>query len=171
MAVPSNLTSTRTAQVTEVLHTLLEQAVARLTTPVGLVVLSPGQSVVWDDCCNGQLWARIVNIQPWMSGTQGPKPNVQCYQMGWTISAAIGVIRCVHTVTEDGALPTDAELYHDFNALAVDMEDLSKALLCDFAPLPEVERFQLQTWSPALVQAGCAGGEWSFIMQLGYCGC
>ena len=81
-----------------------------LTKPVGRALVMPGNSVVWDDCCQGQLWIRIVSI---VGSSALSKPAMQPCAPVYRVRVGIGVIRCAHTVDDNGQIPTPAQMTAD----------------------------------------------------------
>lgn len=156
--------------VTATLDWLLDRANTRLTYKPKLVTLAPGTAVAMDECCEGELWARVSGVVPVMSTTK-PVPSMHCAILGWRVSAGIGLARCVHGLQDGGYFPTAAEMGDDFDRLMLDMEELSQALLCDFPEMPAVRSVALGRWTPFGPDSMCAGGEWTFDYTLPYCGC
>lgn len=158
-------------QLSAVMLTVLERVEERLTEPVGLSSLSPGLETVWDDCCNGQLWVRLVAVQPMMdtAAQRGVPQNAGL--LGWLVDLAIGTARCVISLQEDGSPPTADQMTTDAQAEVQDMEDIRDALLCNMDGIPNLIRPTLVTWAPLGPLGGCVGGEWQFRFLLRYCGC
>lgn len=140
----------------------LETARAHIGTPVGRALVAPGASVVWDECCDGQLYIQPLDISLNMSGG--------CVA-GWKIRAALGIIRCVSTVNSRGKSPTETQLTDDAVQGLNDMQDLYCVLLNNVSSIPYIEKLTLDKWEPIGVEGGCAGGEWEFNFTWLGCSC
>jgi hypothetical protein len=140
-------------------------AVAALDPPVGRAFVAPGLEVAWDDCCAGQVWVRLLQLIPLPQFQKRKASGENCAVDVWEITAAIGVVRCVHSVDDDGQPPTPEELTADGIQGAEDMQALMGAIQCCVQPSAFVR------WNPVGPMGGCAGGEWQFVSRIGGCGC
>lgn len=134
-------------------------------TVPGLVHLSPGAEVAWDNCCEGggQLYVRVVQQYP--SGRPFPSQDLSansCSPLMRVALCAVGVIRCAHTLDSDGRPPTAAEMTGDTKATLRDAEALWDTLVCEVKP--EVPGLIVGAWTPLGPQGGCVGGEWQFYL-------
>ena len=135
-----------------------ELTAAGLVVP-SLIVASAGTSVPVDDCCEGLLYARV--IQQHVSKTNwplysGPDPNGCGNQYGAQIG--LGIWRCVTGLAalEQGHAPTAAEQSADAEIALQDAKALAAAICCaDGIP---------DNWQPIGADGGCVGGEWVLWM-------
>jgi hypothetical protein len=151
-------------KVKEWLHHYLDAAVAALDpVPTKQFILAGGE-VPWDQCdCNGQVWARVVSLNPVLGPT---KANGQpCVVQHWDLTMAIGVIRCVAVPSDSGKLPTGPRMTQDGDKAADDLARLVQAVVCD--PLTST----IQGGVPLGAQGGCAGSEVTFGVRIKPCGC
>lgn len=141
-------------------------AVESLDPPVGRAFVAPGLEVAWDDCCDGQVWVRLLQLAPVVS-QQLRKANGrhQCAVDIWEVTAAIGVVRCVHSMKDDGTPPTPEEITADGLQMAEDMQNLMSAIQCCVEPTTFVR------WNSTGPAGGCSGGEWQFVVRIAGCGC
>lgn len=132
-----------------------------LTKKPGRSIVAPGASVAWDDCCDGQLWARVVSISPVFQGTTN---GVKC-PVAYDFTLGVGVIRCVSTVNERGKPPSAKQITADGNAGLRDMRELAD-ILQSYRPVDALTT-RLGIWTPLGPDGGCAGGEWTMTMRTG----
>lgn len=144
---------------------LLTEMVTRvyeaLTVKPGRTIVAPGQSVAWDDCCEGQLWSRVVSASPLYQGTGN---SVKC-PIGYDLTLGVGIIRCVSTVDDRGRAPKAAKITDDGQRGLRDMSQIA-GVLQDFTA-PDILTSRLGIWTPAGPDGGCAGGEWTFTARVG----
>lgn len=138
---------------------------------VSLAHLAPGGEVAWDACCDGQLWVRLIDVYP-----TNPFPTEDTQQLRCTIvelaaRIGVGVMRCAHTVDDNGRPPTAAEMTADTVETTADATIVSSALMCCTPNLPIIRSIKLGHWTPAGPQGGCVGGEWQALIALDWCGC
>ena len=131
-----------------------------LSKPVGRALVMPGNSVVWDDCCDGQLWVRIISIVGVSNlSNQATQPCNPLYQ----VRVGIGVLRCAHTVDDAGRIPTPAQMTADAFQTYQDRADMVEAIVCCISPLVEEDHrmgtLRIEDWLPLGVDGGCVGGE------------
>lgn len=162
-------------KIQEAMSELLTDADDGLTNPVGTAFLAPGSQVAWDECCDddnlggtrhgGQLWVRIVQMRPSM-----PFPQVDNEQKcGVQLVAAVlgvGIVRCAHTLQDNGEPPTAAQMTGDTTKINTDAIDLFSVITEVFA---ERHRCVLGEWTPQGPDGGCAGGEWQLTIRLQPC--
>lgn len=150
-----------------VLREYSEQAVAVLSSagrPVSRVIpTQPGTAAAWDDCCDGQLWVRLVQVQ---AAVSPPKADgTPCTPLYWLVTAAMGVVRCAHVLDENGVAPSAVLVAEDGQEMLDDLQELQQVLICNgrtVMPGP---------WRPLGVSGGCHGGEWQFTFRVEVCGC
>lgn len=139
--------------IEQVMRDYLAAAQQHLTDSVGRVVLSPGEEPAWDDCCQGQLYVRLRQVQP-----RNSEPG--CFATAWTYRLAIGVVRCAATVNNQGEPPSARQVTNDAEEMLRDMNQLQQTLL-DVGHTSQVEE-----WQPLGPSGGCHGGEWLFTSIL-----
>lgn len=128
-------------------------------------IVQPGAEVAWDACCpDGQLWVRIVRIEPILPTVPRADGNF-CAQLGWRAFLAAGLIRCVAVVDDRGRAPSAEAVTNDGLKLAADIFPLQQAIAC--AGYTQ----GMGIWTPLGPQGGCAGGEQEFTIRLDACGC
>jgi hypothetical protein len=142
-------------------------AAALLPRPGRIIHIAPGRSVPWDECCEGQLWGRLVSITP-MVGRQGAGTSMPCGVLAWDVQLAVGIIRCVHTIQGDGPTaitPTPREMTADGQQALNDLVALEQVILC------HPKTVSMVNWLPLGNLGGCGGGEWTFNTRVPTCGC
>lgn len=141
--------------------TILAAAQRYLSNPVRHVIVSPGADVVWDDCCGGTLFVRVLGVSPL---TQSNAAQGTCTLMGWNLTLSVGTIRCAATVDNAGRSPRDKDLTDDALYLTQDAADLGQMLMCE-------TNATNVSWAPAGPEGGCMAGEWQFDLRIGACPC
>jgi hypothetical protein len=146
----------------------------------GRVELTPGAVPAWDDCCSGQLYARIINVFP-TAGKESPFPTPDTRQRGpadatckihaFGIHFGLGILRCAHTVNDQGAAPSAAQVTDNAVLMYADSRSLLAVLLCDVPSVKGVHQIKLGQWGPLGVDGGCMGGEWTAFVMINSCGC
>jgi hypothetical protein len=160
---------TATDVVGPVLSELLVCAAAALPEHAR-AALYPGSEVAWDDCCDGQVWVRLVSLVPTGSPVQ-PTGLLPCGVVLWLATVGVGAVRCAHVVNDQGDAPSVAELTADTLGVTADAAALSQAIQCCMTAVPGVERLSPLRWDPLGPSGGCVGGEWLVSMQLPNCAC
>lgn len=133
----------------------------RLTVKPGRTIVAPGASVAWDDCCAGQLWARVITAVPGYSG----RANAVACPTHFDLTLGVGIVRCVAVVDDRGRAPSAAQITADGNAGLRDMREIADVLQ-DYRHRDALTA-RLGTWTPAGPDGGCAGGEWTYQMRTG----
>lgn len=141
--------------VMSVAQELLTTAWDALDRKPGRSIIQPGLSVAWDDCCDGQLWVRINGATPVYQG------NSDC-SVALDVTYAVGIIRCVHSLSDRGKAPTQGQITTDGLDMIDDMCRIYSAL--DGVKLGH--RLTLGAWTPMGPNGGCAGGEWAVATRL-----
>jgi hypothetical protein len=147
-----------------VLAEYVANAVATLTPAPGRVITyQPGEQVAWDECCDGQLWGRVVLIQP---GPIQPKGNgLPCGIPWFNVVLGLGIIRCVASVSDKGKVPSASAITDDGAQMLLDLATLQEVMLCTGYTT------NVLAWTPLGPEGGCAGGEWTFTIRVMACGC
>jgi hypothetical protein len=147
---------------------LLSCAEAALDPPVGRVYLAPGSQVAWDDCCNGQLWVRLISLESLIPAKLGATSVDPC-GLVWTATVGIGVLRCSASMDERGQLASAATFTSEAVQMLADEAALCQAIYCcDVLPM---NKFDVHRWDPLGPEGGCVGGEWTMTMQVNNYGC
>ena len=145
---------------------MLGCAERHLSRPVGLATVVPGNAVVWDDCCNGQLWTRIISIAGASTSLKASgSPCLPLYQ----VRVGMGVIRCAFTVDEQGVPPSAAQMTADAFQTYQDLTDLVEAINCCIRPTEAIETLRIGDWSPLGPNGGCVGGELTLTFNHALC--
>lgn len=145
------------------LQILLACAEAGLTKAVSRAQIQVGSEVAWDDCCDGQLTVRIINMTPFYG--QAGAGGSACGPLYWNLTVGVGVIRCASTVNDNGVAPTAATITTEALQMTQDQADLMQAIQCC-----SVVR-AMGPWSASGPMGGCAGGEWTAILKIDNCPC
>lgn len=165
-----------------ILKSILSAAASSLNAagrPPGRVELTPGLLPAWDDCCEGQLYVRMIEAYP-TAGQNAPFPAIDVQQRGvgahcgfhlLAVHIGLGIIRCAATVDDQGNPPTSAEVTADADALLEDMADLLDVLVCESQGTPGIQALKIDRWTPSGPEGGCAGGEWGAYIALDPCLC
>lgn len=132
--------------------------------PGRLIVIQPGAEVAWDQCdCDGQAWARIITVTtPEMRVKASGLP---CGVSWWNVLMAVGVLRCVSPMADDGEPPSAAAVSADGGRFTADLSNLLQAVGC--APRTQ----SIVEGVPLGPQGGCAGSEVRFMVRVPVCGC
>lgn len=150
------------------LASMLDCASASLDPSPSRVVMAPGGVVAWDDCCDGQVWTRLVSLSPvYPASGQGQK----CGPLLWLATIGIGVLRCAAVLDDQGVAPLPMKLNADTFQMTQDAADLSRSIQCDMASLPGQQRLSMGNWMPLGPEGGCVGGEWTVTLLVNNCGC
>ena len=143
--------------------TAAEAALIACSRPVKLVTLSPGSSVAWDDCCDGELWVRLITMTPNIANVSDITDV--------TVTAGVGVVRCFNGMDNDARPPTAAEMTADTLGSLTDADALLGALY-NFTPKAETRNLTVTTGTPLGPQGYCGGFEWTFTFRQLICpGC
>jgi hypothetical protein len=146
----------------------------------GRVELTPGNLPAWDDCCEGQLYVRVMELYP-TGGQNSPFPQIDASQRGaasalckihmMAVHVGVGILRCAATVDDDGTAPTPARVTNDAVLMYEDSATLLNALVCDVPSVKGILSMKLDRWTPLGVEGGCAGGEWGAYFAVDPCLC
>lgn len=164
-----------------IMQAVLDQAAEALTppgqdgypieaAPPGRIYLSPGDTVAWDDCCNGQLWVRLLPVTaPRDSSNPRRGPGGVCGPHMWSVRLGIGVLRCAAVVDDRGRAPAPSALTDDTLGMVEDMEILQHALQNLDLPRAALS-VTLTEWTPLGPSGQCVGGEWILALSVANCG-
>lgn len=126
-------------------------------------IVQPGLEVAWDECCDGQGWSRLIGVIPVLGANRAN--GMPCGIQWWNLQLAVGVIRCVHVVDDNGVAPSAAQITADGDQFATDVSDLLQAIVCD------KYTYAVTGITPLGPQGGCAGSEVQFTVRVNACGC
>lgn len=143
----------------DVLARLRAEDVPRL--PGRVVPITPGTLPAFDDCCDGLLYGRIESMIPVIQNGPGAPAGLPCSVSFWTVTAAVGLVRCAASVDSKGRAPSALAVLSDGHEMVDDMRVIEAAVLSS----PHTR--SVNGWVPLEVEGGCHGGEWSFTMRLG----
>lgn len=134
--------------------------------PARVIHVAPGAQVAWDDCCDGQLWARLVTIEP--NRSQNPSGRGVggagvCGITHYSATIELGLIRCASVVDDNGIAPEPTTIEDEGIAGIGDMTALLQAAACHPATLT------MGRYTPQGPQGGCVGGAWAFSIRLDNC--
>lgn len=156
------------------LQTALLCAREGLTHQVTRMLVAPGAEVAWDECCDGMLWTRLLQVVPaqLMQQGQGPFGMTRvgpCGVLMWEATIGVGVLRCASMVDDAGQAPAPATLTAEALQVVQDMADVAAALQCCVAP--QAEKLTMGMWTPLGPEGGCVGGEWTAAVLVSNCPC
>ena len=152
--------------VREAMADLLNSVDLEMRHDTAIQFLAPGAQVAWDNCCEdggggGQLWVRAVNVLPgWPRQDNEQKCGIRLA----TAVLAVGVIRCAHTLDDQGNSPTPAEMTSDTTRIMEDMEDMLSGVMENYE-----WTYTMGQWTPLGPDGGCAGGEWIVNVRVQPC--
>lgn len=163
--IPDNLSPEMWALLSCANGALVEAGV-----PVGKAFLNPGLIVPSDDCCDGQLSVRVIERFPSRTFPAIDSTSSNCNPMFWAVQLGVSVLRCAHTVDDQGNFPTAEQMTADALAISRDMALLETAIRCCWVPVG-TEKKMLQQWTPLETEGGCMGGEWRVYFAEASCSC
>lgn len=143
------------AAYTQAAHEALE------VKPGRTLLVAPGAEVAWDDCCEGQLWGRVVNLAPLQSTSQQSARG--CFEPFYLLSIELGILRCASVVNNQGKAPRPETLTDEGLRGIADMAALLEAIQCN-------DRTRtIGRWTPRGPDGGCVGGFWTFDVRVSNC--
>lgn len=158
---------------TDLFGPLLEDALtaaSRACTSAKRQIIAVGE-VAFDDCCDGQVWARLISAVPAPQTNQTPAAAQACGVVMWDATVGIGMVRCAATVNDQGAAPAPSVLCYEALTATADMAALQAAISCDLAPTRGARRVRFLRWDAIGPEGGCVGGEWQISVLVDVCGC
>lgn len=142
----------------KVLETLEEDGAA---LPARVVYLVPGESVVWDnDCCQGQLTARVSAMAAHRSTATRTTTLTPCSIDYWTVTLEVVLLRCAATINNAGQAPSADALTVDGRRGLGDMYSILRTI----TRLPFAD--DVTSWLPQGPQGGCFGNAWTFTFKV-----
>lgn len=143
-------------------------AVSGCGAPVGRVGVVHGE-VVWDECCEGYLFIRVVNTNTSDSFPSASQTPTNC-ALNLATLVEIGIIRCAPMIDDNGYPPT-AEQQSEFAKTVIRDKSILFHVIKnhkpDWANFPVV----MAGWNPLPIQGGCGGGAWQFYIDVVLCEC
>jgi len=145
--------------------------------PPARCCLVAGESIALDDCCAGTAWVRLVTYAA-TDADSFPNPasgaTGDCWGPGpvaplAAVTFGIGVVRCAHTVDEDGTPPDCETLEADALAQYSDVDALNATALCCAGDA--VEMTSLGAYDPFGPRGACVGGEVRVTYAVALCPC
>lgn len=162
-------------------HRLLDLLGVRLSAfgvPVCRAFVAPGAQVPWDTCCEcgsgseGQAWVAVERFYPVAPFPQQDVGAQRCHPTEFAADIVVGILRCAHTVDDQGNAPSAPTVTADAGKVARDRKIALDALLCDFlGDDPDPGTFRLGFWQPLGPGGGCVGGSWSATIAIPACRC
>lgn len=153
------------------LTTLLDAAAVAVSgcgVPVGRVGAVHG-AVVWDECCEGFLFIRVVNTSLTTAFPQASQVPTNCSSTLATL-VELGILRCAPVLDNNGLAPS-AQAQSDFaREMIRDKSILYDVLMShnpDWSNFPIV----ITSWTPLDIEGGCGGGAWQFYIDVALCPC
>ena len=125
--------------------------------PGRVIYVVPGSTIVWDDCCDGQLTARLASLAPVM--TSGGN-MVNCGVQYWRATGELTLIRCALVIYNQGVAPVPSALNKEGKE-ALDDSDVLLATLGDFEWVTGIS-----SWGALGPNAGCRGITVNFTFNL-----
>lgn len=156
------------AQVKNLMTDIVTSSVNLLSPrPSRAILIAPGESMAWDDCCEGQVWARLTSLAPLPSNTPAQRPGANpCAIPSFLGTFELGIVRCAATVNDRGQAPSPFQITEDGEQSINDMTTLLGILRC------RDDLRSLIGWIPQGPEGGCHGGYWQFTTLVHNClGC
>ena len=140
-------------------------SIALTPRPRRVISIARGSSVAWDECCEGQLWGRLVNIQPMPNTNFARTPGLQpCSMPAFVGTFEIGILRCATAFNDNsGMAPSAHQITREGTQGVRDMAAILSILRCD-----EGVRGFTQ-WIPLGPEGGCFGGIIQFTALIPNC--
>ena len=132
---------------------------------VGIVHGTP----VWDECCEGFLYIRILQTTPTNEFPNAFAAPTNC-DLQLVMQAEMGILRCAPVMDDNGNAPSASAQTAFVKTVVRDKSILYNVILDhqpDWANYPPV----ITTWSPLEIEGGCGGGAWQFYLDVVLCDC
>lgn len=144
--------------ITDKFQTLLDDINTNLEKKPGRVIaVVPGNQVIWDDCCKGQLTARLVSLTPVLTGGSS---ITQCGIKWWQAVGEITLVRCAATLNDNGSAPKPGVLLAEGRDALKDTDTIIKSIgTQDWIQ-------SIGGWTPAANTGGCRGISITFNFNL-----
>jgi len=149
---------------------ILDCVVRSLSVQVGRAPVMPGNSIVHDDCCDGQAHVRVISV---VGSSALSVPSLQPCLPLYQVRLGIGTVRCAHVLDDDGNAPTPAEMTADAFQQYQDRADIVRALVCCVPNIevfkPYVKTMRIEDWLPDTISGGCIGNEITMTFSMNLC--
>lgn len=134
--------------------------------PSRIIHVAPGAQVAWDDCCDGQLWTRLANLEAVRSQNpsgRGVGGAGVCGITHFIATLELGLIRCASVADDNGDAPPAIIIENEGIAGIGDVTALLQAITC------KPTTYTVGRYTPQGPQGGCVGGFWTFQVRLDNC--
>ena len=149
------------------LLTCANDELERFGVPVCRAFWAPSGQIPWDACgktadgAEGQLWVAVESVFPTDSFPSPVAGAHRCTPSGYGLNLQVGVLRCAHTVDDQGNAPSAEQISSDALKVSNDRAILEQAILCCFVDEDtDPGMFRLGNWEPMGPGGGCTGGRW-----------
>lgn len=148
--------------IRERMDSVIAEVVQRMPAdrkPSRVVNVAPGQSVAWDECCAGQLTARLATMTPVF---RQPRTAVMtpCSILYWAATVEVQLLRCAAVVNNQGMAPSPGQItlngIDGLQDTRIILEAITAQDFVDGVP----------NWLPIGPNGGCYGVAWTFSMKL-----
>lgn len=159
------------------LLTAVEDALAAVDRPVLRAFVAPGAAAPWDNCCQagageGQAWVAVERRYPTDPFPVEDVAASPCAPTEFAAALAVGVLRCAHTVDDQGRAPLASDVHADAAKVQADADTVLEAIVCGFAAeLDDPAGWLLGGWEPLGPSGGCVGGLWRLTVTAPACRC
>lgn len=151
---------------------MLDAAKCALNPAPGRAALYSGGSIAWDDCCKGQVWVRLIALEPHTGDPRQNRAMGPCGVLAWRATIGVGVLRCAATLADNGDAPPPSVLTAETLQMTADMTALSEAVTCTIPrSIQGLMKMQVGGWGPLGPEGGCVGGEWTVQALVNTCQC
>lgn len=175
---PAPAVSDQVLPVVSRLLTCANDLLEHYQVPVCRAFWTPGASAPWDACgrtvggAEGQLW---VGVESRFPTDNFPTPSAgahRCTPAEFGVNLQVGVLRCAHTVDDQGNAPPAEAISDDAMKVSRDATILEQAILCCFIDEDsDPGTFRLGSWEPLGPNGGCVGGRWRLAARVARCRC
>lgn len=156
----------------DLLGEMLDVAKCSLDPAPGRAALYSGAQVAYDDCCDGQVWVRLISLEPHTGDPRTSRAMGPCGVIAWRASIGVGVLRCAAKMADNGDPPPPGVLTAETLQMTRDMSALSEAVTCTIPrTIQGLMKMQVTRWDPLGPEGGCVGGEWTVQALVNTCQC
>ena len=151
---------------------VLDEAYSVLDPKPSRKALYSGSQVAWDDCCEGQVWVRLVAMEPVTGDPRQNRAMGPCGVLMWRATIGVGILRCAAVLNDDGSAPSPTVLTAETLTMTSDMSALAQAISCSIPTnIKGLMKMQVIRWDPLGPDGGCVGGEWTVQALVNTCKC
>lgn len=134
--------------------------------------LYSGSAVAWDGCECGQVWVRLILMEPMSGDPRQNRAMGPCGVVMWRVTIGVGILRCAATLADNGDAPPPGVLTAETLQMTRDMSDLAEAITCTVSRTVQgLMKMQVVRWDPLGPEGGCVGGEWTVQALVNTCQC